>query len=425
MDCPYPNCTALDLTPEADTCGTCRRPVKVCAKCHSSGRTFANFCRHCGLPFPGEEFHWSGFRGGPKRLGLNSSKPRVRGLGQVPLLPMASGSIRLGDSCLALLSWDSHLVAVSRSGQVEIVAPTTAYRRRLSVAGGPLTCQPCIVQSTLFLGQEGRLSAFSLAALTLPEPKVEPRWQIRVPGRPVDALLALGDRLFATVLRQDGRTGLLLVDHVSSPRPEKPRFLYTAERLSALAGDFLHRKVHFLSQEQGELQLHILESGSAPLQPAGFPLRDLGTGPLQNTVLAAMGSKLFGVFGQDDKLCRLEWGQGSIRLDGDVQKFAFNNLQQWVHVGTTGVHFSHLNQRESLNHMERVVGQPLIVRDFAFAVGLQDGRVLLYDFQAPDQQREIRVDSPEHGITALASFGPYLAAGSSSGKVELYEVVPP
>ncbi|MCH9647697.1 MAG: hypothetical protein K0U98_05620 [Deltaproteobacteria bacterium] len=422
MDCPYPDCSAKDLAKEIAACSTCRRFVKSCGSCRAPGRAFANFCQRCGQPFPGEDDHWSGYRGGPKRLGLNAAKPEIR-LPESRLLPVPNGDLSLADGCFSLLSWDSHLIAISHAGQVEIVEPTTAFHRRLNLQGSVMSCHPCISRSTLFLGQEGRLTAFSLGALTLPDPKTEPRWQLEVEGRPAEALLALGDRLFATVKRRDGRMSLIVVDGVSGSRPAAPRVLLTEPKLSALAGDFLSQTVHLLSEAKGRLQLHCLKAGVVPLRVSSVPFHDLPVGPMQNTVVAAMGNKLFTVVGEEDQLCRLEWGKGAIRLDSDVKKFALGSVDQWGQVETNGIRFPYLHRREKLGHMDRVIGQPLIIRGFAFAVGLQDGRVLLYDWHGPHQQREIRVDSQENGITALASFGPYLATGSARGKVALYEVV--
>lgn len=422
MDCPYPDCSAKDLAKEVAACSTCRRFVKSCGTCRALGRAFANFCQRCGQPFPGEDDHWSGFRGGARRLGLNAQKPNLR-LAESRLLPVPNGNLSLADGCFSLLSWDSHLVAASHSGQVEIVSPRMAFHRRLSLSGSAMTCHPCISRGSLFLGQEGSLTAFSLGALTLPEPKTEPRWQLDVEGRPAGALLALGGRLFATIKRRDGRMSLIVVDGVSRRQPAATRVLLTEPKLSALAGDFPSQTVHVLSEAKGHLQLHRLKAGVDPLRVVSYPLQDLPIGPMQSTVLAAMGSKLFAVVGGEDQLCRVEWGKGAIRLDSDVKKFALGSLDQWGQVETNGIRFPFLHRREKLGHMDRVIGQPVIIRDFAFAVGLQDGRVMLYDWNGPHQQREIRVDSQENGITALASFGPYLAAGSSRGKVALYEVV--
>ncbi|MDY7092939.1 MAG: hypothetical protein SX243_08205 [Acidobacteriota bacterium] len=113
-----------------------------------------------------------------------------------------------------------------------------------------------------------------------------------------------------------------------------------------------------------------------------------------------------------------------MKLSEDVKVFALNTLDERIEVSTTSLRFAHVAEHEDLPQGSRVVGQPVIFRDRAVALGFQDGRVRLFDLEGSHAHRELRVGEAGHAVTALASFGPYLAAGTSQGTVALYEVMP-
>ena len=51
VSCPYPGCSAkLPRLPLGAICPQCFRPVSWCARCRTSNRDFATFCRRCRGP---------------------------------------------------------------------------------------------------------------------------------------------------------------------------------------------------------------------------------------------------------------------------------------------------------------------------------------------------------------------------------------
>lgn len=422
MNCPYPDCSAKNLAPGISTCATCRRHIKKCAQCKTPGRVFANFCQACGQPIPGGSFDWTGFRGGPRRLGLN---PAIlgRSLAQAKLLPVHNGSLDLGDKCTALLSWDHHLIAISESGRIEVTAPGGVFARRWQ-AEGPICCHPCVDKGILYLGRPGGLAAYSLGALTLDSPQTAPIWDEPVSGRPVESLLVVGDRLFFSLRHTDGETTIATINLDRESRPRSWRSLYKNRHLGRLAADPVSRKVSFLSAEKNQVHLNTIDVNRDPIRVDPYPVRDVPGFQVSRSSFAVMGSKLFAILGDRDQLFVLEPGRNTSRLGNDVKNFALNRFDQRIQVETKGLGFPHLGLHEELNHMSRILGQPLILRDLIAAIGLQDSRVIVYDLKNPSLQQSLHIESSGHGITALASFGPYLAAGSARGTVALYEVVP-
>ena len=423
MECPYSDCAAKGLKDEHEICPACRRPNRSCEGCNSAVRAFARFCSACGKPLAGGALEWSGFRGGPRRLGMNPTQVSPPLL-DCKLLPVDLGYPGLGDPCYALLSWDRHLIAVSEAGWIQIVAPGTTSRARFK-ADGPMSSQPCIERSVLFLGHRGGLMAYYLGTLVGNGKGPTPYWRLPVAGRPMGPLLALGGRLFAVIQRADGQLEVCVVERAGSKAPLPPRTLFTSRRLSTLVGDWFSRQVSFLAQDNDRVDLLTIDTNREPLHVERHPVRDLTSDSrLGRPSLAVMGSMHFVVLEPGERLFRIEAGKASVRLAEDVQRFAMNRSDQWAQINATGLSLPHLQAREDLTHMDRVLGQPVILRNWGVALGLQNGRVRLHDLHHPHQNRELRVEPPEHGITALASFSSFIAAGSSRGTVALFEVVP-
>jgi hypothetical protein len=337
------------------------------------------------------------------------------------ILPAENGQFTLNGPCVALLSWDEHLVAVGASGQIQVAGLGTAFAQRLTAAG-PLTCHPCIDLGTLFLGRAGALTAFSLAALQLPELKTSPRWTQFVAGNPVEALLALEDRLFFTLRHEDGSTDVAVLEGVSTASPKAPITLFRGQRLSTLAANGDDGSVVFLSEENGQIHLHRLDGRRSPLKIETTKIRDLTATSLSRLPISVLGQFIFGTFGSEDRFCQIDSGRATLQLDDDVRRFALQGIQKRLQIETTEISIPPSNHREPLAPFGAVAGEPLILRDFAAVVGFQDGRVVLFDLAKPQIHRDLRIDGGSHGITALASFGPYLAAASSKGTVALFEI---
>lgn len=417
MKCPYFDCTDKGLTADTASCRTCRRPLKICGFCGHLGRAFANYCADCGEPMVGGDFDWTGYRGGPRRLGMNPAELGDSWM-KAKLSPETSG-ITLDEACFDLLSWDRHLLAVGESGRVEIRHPGAAVGYSLRLDGSP-SCHACIEKSTLFVGHDSTLAAYSLGALTLKNPQTSARWSISVPGRPSGALLAVKDALLVNVT-QGRDVGVALLEGIFDDQPPRLRWLQQPGSVSPLAGDRNTGKAHFLSSHGGKIRIHTVHAHGQVATVDVSTVPDLSESDLTRSALAVMGKNLFAVLGPEQALYRLEPGKPTVRLETDVRRFSLNRGDQQVLLRTTGLRFPHGHDVE-LSHMERVIGQPLILRNFALAVGLQDGRLGIYDLNNPPFLRHERIDG--HAITALASFGPYVAAGTARGTVALYQVVP-
>lgn len=409
MTCPYsePNC-ASDIAADSARC-LCGRAVKRCAYCGTRNRAFANFCRGCGITLPASHANWSGYRGGPRRLGsYDAPVPTECATRPIDL------RLRLGDACRSLLGHDGHLIAVSSTGLVEIADPMRARSVCRFQAPGPMTAEPCITGGTLVLAARGQVSAYALAAMTLETPRVRPSWQVPVNGTPIHALTPIGDRILVTVASADWRE-VHVIEH------ERTRLLHAAPKVSWVAADPEGAHAVFFAEEGGHVRLHAA-GDAVTAQTVALPsLRDHPIALLDNTI--------FGIFGDAQRLYRIDATTGEIEepLEEDTQFFALTHAgDEWdrdsVCIDSRGILFSRARVRDSFAQHERASrGSPVIVQGCAAAVGMEDGRVLVYDLaQLPRHEIWRLGDAP---ITALAAFDTFLAAGNKEGIVEIRELL--
>ncbi|MEO8382697.1 MAG: hypothetical protein ABI779_23770 [Acidobacteriota bacterium] len=410
MTCPYsePNC-APGPSSDGQRC-LCGRYVKHCSYCGIRNRAFANHCRGCAIVLQPSNSNWSGYKGGSRRLGASAP-----GIGTDCLTRLIDLRLRLGDSCRGLLGHDGHVVAVSLNGVVEIADPTRARSVCRFQVQGPMTAEPCIQSGVLHLATRGQVSAYALASITLETPRVQPLWQVELNGTPIQALTPAGNRLYVTVATPDGREIHVIEDH-------QARLLYSAPKVSWVAADPATTQAVFLSETNGVVQMHLAGDG---LTSHPLPLHSLGDHPI-----ALLGDTVFGVFGDTQRLYRLDARTGTIQepLEEDTQLFALtNDGDTWdrdsVCIDTRGIVFARRRVRDSFAPYERATrGSPVIVQDSAVAVGMEDGRVLIYDLARLPHHDVWRLgDTP---ITALASFDSYIVAGNKDGLVEVRELQP-
>ena len=147
--------------------------------------------------------------------------------------------------------------------------------------------------------------------------------------------------------------------------------------------------------------------------------------------IAFLGDTLFGIFGDAHRLYRVDVTTGGIEepLDEDTQLFALTHDggdwdRQSVRIDSGGIFFSRSMVRDSFAPHERATrGSPVIVQDCAVAVGMEDGRVLIYDLARLPQHEKWRLGD-KHGapVTAVASFDSFIAAGNKDGVVEVREL---
>jgi hypothetical protein len=419
VTCPYPepNCSP-PTKPDARRCA-CGRLLKRCGDCATTNRAFAQFCRACSAALPAGKANWPTYRGGSRRLGLNPLAPgadcRAREIGL---------TLNLGSECRSLLGYDGHLVAVSHDGMVVLADPAAAKSLCRFQTQGPITAQPCIHGGVLHLAARGQVSAYSLAAMTLDPPRVRPLWQVPLNGTPIHALTAAGNRLYVTVASPDWRE-IQVIDGIAGPQPAAPRPLHRAGKVSWVAADPEADHAVFLSEVEGHgVQLHLLHP---ELTTHFVALRLLAEHPI-----AFLSGTVFGVFGEGHRLYRINASTGAVDepLEKDTQLFALGDdgAGEWdrdgVWIDSDGVSFARSGVRDSFQPYDRAVkGSPILVRDCAAVVGMEDGAVRIYYLDQLPRHEIWRVGNGSGvPITAIASFDSYIAAGNRDGVVELREL---
>jgi hypothetical protein len=412
VTCPYsePNCT-FDIATDARRC-LCGRYLKRCGACAARNRAFANYCRGCGTALPASDTNWLGYKGGSRRTGVNEAS-----LESGCVTQPAGLRLRLSDACRSLLGYDGHVVAISLNGVVEIADPMREKSICRFQTQGPITAEPCIDNGVLYLATRGQVSAYPLVSMTLDAPRVRPLWQVPLAGTPIQALTPVGDRLYVTVASADWR-------EVHAIEHQRARLLHAAPKVSWIAADAATSRAVFLSEEDARAKLHVIRD---ELTTHPIALQGIGEHPI-----ALLGDTVFAVFGDGHRLYRIDSETGAIEepLDEDTQLFALtHDGNEWdrdsVRIDSGGIHFSRAMVRDAFAPHERASrGSPVIVQDCAVAVGMEDGRVLIYDLAALPQHEIWRVgDNRGAPITALASFDSFIAAGNKDGVVEVRELV--
>lgn len=417
MTCPYlePDCKS-DIAANAQRC-RCGRYLKRCAKCAAHNRAFANFCRSCGKALPSSKTNWPAYRGGSRRLGLNPLSA-----GSTCIVEKTGLQLSLGDSCRSLLGYDGHLVAISVAGAVEIADPLRAKSVCRFLVQGPITAEPCIHDGVLYLATRGQLSAYAIGGLTFEEPRARPLWQLTLNGTPIQAVTAVGERLYVT-LASTGSREVQVIEGIGRQQPTA-RSLHHASKVSWVAADPTTARAVFFSEGDRGVHLHVCEDG---LTTHPVALRGLREHPI-----AILGGSVFGIFGDAHRLYRIDSSNGRIEeaLDEDTQLFALTHDvdEEWdrdgVLIDNSGISFTRAGVRDTFEPHERVKSSPLIVRTCAVAVGMEDGRVRIYDLAQLPRQDVWYVGGSKSAaaITALASFDSYIAAGNRDGVVEVSEL---
>jgi hypothetical protein len=259
--------------------------------------------------------------------------------------------------------------------------------------------------------------------MTMQTPRVRPLWQLPLDGTPVQALTAAGDRLYVTLASADWRE-VVVIENLAQPQPSAARPLHGAPRMSWIAADPASSHAVFLSETDGRgIELHVARP---ELTTYPVPLDRLAEHPI-----AFLGGTVFAIFGVAQRLYRINASSGAIEepLDEDTQLFALTDINgDWdrdsVRVDTDGVVFSRARIRDSMEPHDRAVkGSPLIVRDSAAVIGMEDGRVRIYNLAQLPRHEVWRVGGADGvAITALASFDSYIAAGNRDGTVEVREL---
>jgi hypothetical protein len=411
VTCPYqePNCT-FDIPAGAKRC-LCGRYLKGCGRCSTPNRAFASYCRGCGEALSPSDANWLGYKGDSRRTGVNETS-----LGSGYAMRATGLRLRLGDTCRSLLGYDGHAVVVSLNGLIEIADPAREKSVCRFQTQGPITAEPCIDRGVLYVATRGQVSAYVLSGMSLETPRVRPLWQVSLNGTPIQALTPLGERLYVTVASADRR-------EVYAIENQRAHLLHAAPRVSWIAADAATSRAVFFSEDDGRVQLHVVreEMTTHPIS-----LQTIGDHPI-----ALLGDTVFGIFGDARRLYRIDAATGGIEepLDEDTQLFSLtHDGVEWdrdsVRIDSAGIHFSRAMMRDSFAPHERASrGSPVIVQDCAVAVGMEDGRVLVYDLAALPQHEIWRLGDGGAPITALASFDSFIAAGNRDGVVEMRALI--
>lgn len=397
--------------------------LKTCSRCREANRAFANFCRACGEALDGADGNWLGYKGGVRRLG-STAAPRREPTGKIEIVD-AGLDLRLGDVCRSLLGYDGHLIAVSKSGTIEIADPRRPAAVQRFQAHGPVSAEPCIDDGVLYIGTPGQIVAYSLGAMTLSAPRSRPLWRIPIGGAPIQALTPLGGRLYVTVATE-GRREVVAIDNVRREQPSPPRTVHAARRLSWIAADPARGEAVFLSEDGNGVQVHVAASSRAELVSHPVPLDSFSEHPI-----AFLGGSVFALF-DDARLYRIDAATGGIdeALGEDAKLFSLtrDDDDEWdrdsVQIDSSGIVFSRTAVKDTFSHLDRAVkGSPVIVHGRVAAVGMEDGRVLLYDLTRLPGHDVWRLDGAAGTpVTALASFDSFIAAGNRDGVVGVREL---
>jgi len=397
--------------------------LKLCRVCGATGRALAGFCHVCGDELPPTQYDWPTFKGGEQRLGLDEIR-LAKGFRQLQATEVLH--LTLGERCHSLLSWDRHLIAIGRNGTVKIVEPSSRETIGTMTADGPLTCEPSIDRGVLFLACADRIAAYALGGLTLTSPRLDPLWQASISGVPTQALLTRGNRLFVNTQTTSGKRSVQMLEDVHRLIRPQVRELLSAERVSTLAAGPKKNEVILVMERAKALEVQLLDASAATPTFESHRVPSPILPLIEHVPIAVLGTRVFGVFGEDDQLCRIDLDANAVMtiLRADAQAFSFNRYGQWIQVETFGIAFPHLEIRDELTPGERIRGEPVVFFDSTAAVGLHDGRILVYDITRPPYHEELRVSPEGHEVTALAAFDRFLAAGDAAGHVKLFELLP-
>jgi hypothetical protein len=427
VNCPYPDCHVAKLPPDTESCQTCQRFLKACARCRTYNRAFANFCRLCRTALAPAEGNWLGYLGGSQRFGVNTARPaEPPGASAMEVVDTGAG-FRLARGCRSLLAYDRHLIAFSHSS-IEVIDPVCASTHHV-VSINPPTCEPCVHRGVVYVGSQKALSAYSLGAFTLDGTRPPLLWQIPLPGHPIQALLPLDNRLYVMV-GYEGRRELQVVDNLGlNARPEL-RTVHAGSTLSWFAGDPKRKQVVCFSEEGGDVHLHTITDG-AGAEPTS---RRVEVPPMSDQPIAFDGRRVFAVSGEDRRLLVIDAASARFEqsLGSQTVLFALNQNSdgEWngdatriERLATTNVVFNAQQQHDTLAAQDRVVkGTPLILRDRAAVVAMEDGQIRFYDLARLPRFSRWRVSDSGDGISALVSFRNYVAAGTTAGDVKVFEL---
>jgi len=428
-DCPYLECQHGNIEPGAAACPTCGLWLKRCRQCGVPNRSFANYCRSCGHALPPSPNSWSGYRGSVQRIGLNRhivphSPPDVK-LKEV-------AAFRFSSRCRSILAEDGYLVAVSDDGVVKTLDLLRIGREPYTFkVNGGVFAEPALHNGTLFVGTvkdesrgKGAIYAYTLGDLSLNRPEVNLRWDMDLVGKPVQALLPFCDRLYLNISKDEHRE-IHIIDNIKGNKPIGPVCVYSGQRSSTLVGDQPTRKVFFLSEKERQLYINVFDHTSGtPSRMIGKPVREAPPDFLDYIPVAAIGSKLFAVFGETKDLCRIDIQSCCFdaKITDRVRNYALAGMNNQMVINSRGLFSTSESMQENMLQGENIVSGPVVLRDNAAVVGMKDGKVRFYKLSNLSIQDNFQVFNASDRVQTLAAFKNFIAVGNPNGEVKVLEL---
>jgi hypothetical protein len=360
------------------------------------------------------------FRGGVQRTGLNRADLKLDVDSLDPQNPLKSlGSIQLRTACRSLLFSEGQIVALSVNGEVLAVDVLGDSLRECSrfALGGEVLAEAAIAGGLLFTAAGNSISAYALGR---EEDRMSalPYWQRQLSGPARHSLLAVGDWLYCMTDHGHGAE-LVAFSRIFSNAPTQAS-IYSAPHFSPLAGKIspLGSGAYFLGPENGGTLHEIKQSESGTLKTTQIFFDDL-RGHAPRTPICVIGDTLFGIFGERKQVRRMRITQGKMmeKHGDDVEAFACADARTPILLSSNWISNTASGERGNLDPDESFRGSPVVVGKAAVAVGLNGGKVRLYDLQNPAHSRNWQVCENRAEITALISAGPLLIVGDDSGKI--------
>jgi hypothetical protein len=245
-----------------------------------------------------------------------------------------------------------------------------------------------------------------------------------LPGKPTRSLLAAMNGLYMCL---DTSAGLEIhsLDRLGEDTPGKLRKVYTARQVSPLAANLPPaHSAYFVTQNGQGAHVGRLDGS---LTPHVLPLTTHPGSLAHHHPIAVIGRHLFVVFGANDALCQIDASESLFRrqLCTDARFFALVGAGDGLVVQSDRLLFLRAGREIAVEPGGRVSTSPVILRDFAAVVGLQDGQIRVYDLDNPYFPKDAQIsEDPSDPVRVIASWRDYVAAGTESGTFRLLRLAP-
>ncbi|HLP62758.1 MAG TPA: hypothetical protein VK186_28225 [Candidatus Deferrimicrobium sp.] len=429
-DCPYTDCRQQDIPAYIEICPGCNRWLKRCNICSTANRVFSNFCRYCGGIIPDSNESWSGCKGGGQRSGLNryviqNSPPDIK-LNELK-------NFSLSKRCRAALAADGFFITISDDGMIKIINLNNLGEEPFSFnINNKIFAEPAVHKGTLYVGciqdedqDKGAIHAYTLGGISLDPPEVQLRWTVSLKGTPVQALLPFENRLYLNIGHKNGGREIHVIENIMGNKPTDTISVYNGERSSTVVGDIPTKRVFFLSKNDKQLLINTFDHTKNSPEMISKEVHDSPSDILDHIPISVLGSKVFAVFGEKRDLCRLDSFENIFesRITGKVRQFALAGMNKHIIINSTGVFSSIGNAQENLNQGESIISGPIVLRDKAVLVGLNDGRIRFYNLNNISVQNDFQVFNGNEKVQVLASFRDIIAIGNQNGGIKLLQLL--